>query len=324
MMAALVNIASQSWSPLSSAQSSGVEAKARIVAEISGKTWVLDRYPYSGYESGRFFLDGSVQLPERLATNSTALIDSLAKGEFKVVEPNQRGQFIKELTRYSELQLFCSQIPVRYWNGAGEMSQGDLEKRKKRNSPDITPYFPGLPRPIDYEFQFKGSLEPYARATANFEFYELGEDNSGDKLLVLRAEDYEPLAGREPSGRTLEGTFAAFKMPSCRFIGTVDYFTHCFDPHGSPPWQPDKNSLAQVISIKGRPFAITIAYATCEGTEGVRSEGTLRLWDLAAEEHLPVVFGFSSLPKYGKMGSEYESLTARPAAPITAGSSTCR
>jgi hypothetical protein len=268
------------------------ETKSRIIAEVSNKVWVPERYAHGGYESGRFFIDGSFKLPPNHNSIGAELIDAVAKGEFEIVEPTQRGQVIADLPGYLEVQPMCSTAPVRYWSGIGEMSQRDLEKRRKWNSPDITPYFPGSPRPIDYEVQFKGSLDPYARATANLAFYDLGVGPTGDRLLLFKGEDYTTVANRKASGRQLEGTLAAFEVPSCRFIGTLDYFKRCFDPTGTPVSPLDENSFAQVIRLNGRPFAIAIWHMICEGVPGVAPSYALVFWDLTADGPVPVTYGF--------------------------------
>jgi hypothetical protein len=276
------------------AQTPDGDIKFRIIAEVSNKVWVPERYPHGGYESGRFSIDGSFKLPPNHNSIGAELIDAVAKGEFEIVEPAQRGQVIADLPGYLEVQPMCSTAPVRYWNGIGEMSQREYERWKKRTPSDLTPYLPGSPRPIDYEVQFKGSLDPYAKATANLAFYDLGVAPTGDRLLLFKGEDYKTVADREASGRQLEGTLAAFEVPSCRFIGTLDYFKRCFNPTGTPVRPLDENSIAEIIRLRERPFAIAIWHMICEGAPGAAPSYTLVLWDLTADGPVPVTYGFHS------------------------------
>jgi hypothetical protein len=117
------------------------EMKSRIVAEASKQSWVLDPYPYSGYTAGRFFLDGSIGLPDNHNLVGQTLLRSIVAGEFEIQLPVENAEKIADLPQYQEAQSICSRAPTRYWNGAREMSAEDVEKRREIGSSDITPYF---------------------------------------------------------------------------------------------------------------------------------------------------------------------------------------
>jgi hypothetical protein len=65
-------------------------------------------------------------------------------------------------------------------------------------------------------------LQPYAVASAKLALYDAGSSEGDNRLLIFKAEEYEPLDDVR-SGSPLEGSVAAFEIPSCRFIGTLDY-----------------------------------------------------------------------------------------------------
>jgi hypothetical protein len=275
-------------SPCAAADTQGT--KSQIIKEVSGRNWVRHRYPYTGYETGRFHFEGSFHLPEGHGEAGSKLLGLVENGSFDVVPATQKGDDLEDLPDYVKDKPACASSPIKYWNGLSEMSVAQIERFKSKQSlKNLTPYLPGSSRPIDYETQLGGDLQALAAAASNFEFYDL---DGG--FRVFHAEDYVPIASQSASLHRLEGSFAVYNMPSCRFIGTLDYHNHCFVRRGNPIYQRDPLSVAGIINLEGRPFAITVSHARCD-TGKAPSSRTLFLWDITAQSPVPLIYGFTEV-----------------------------
>lgn len=271
------------------AESTNVENQ--IIKEVSGKKWEQLRRPSSGYIVGRFSFEGSFEFPEGYDKAGLPLLQQIADGKFELAQPTQRGDALEDIPAYLKDKPVCSSAPIRYWNGISEIPTAQYEHLKSRKSSDITPYLPGAARPLDYEAQLGPNLEVIATATSNFELYDFDAADDGSRLRVFRAENYAPTSSTSSSLR-LEGSFAAYETPSCRFIGTLDYFTHCMDVRSNPARQPDAFSLARIIQIDRRPFVITVSRPDCNA-ETSPGRSTLYLWDITASGAAPIIYGFT-------------------------------
>ncbi len=266
------------------------EIKSQIIEEVSGRNWAQHRYPYGGYESGRFYFEGSFQFPTGHGETARKLLDLVKSGEFDVVPATQKGNDLEDVPDYVKDKPTCASSPIKFWNGHAEMSAAQFERLKSKQSlKNLTPYVPGSPRPLDYETQLLGDLQIAAAATSGFAFYDL---EGG--VRVLHAEDYAPIPSRSANSSRLEGSFAAYVMPSCRFIGTLDYHNHCLVRRGNPIHQRDPLSVAGFIDLDGRPFAITVSHARCD-TGKAPSSRTLFLWDVTAQSPVPLIYGFTEV-----------------------------
>ncbi len=266
------------------------EIKPQIIKEVSGRIWAQHRYPYTGYETGRFHFEGSFQLPEGHGEAGSKLLGLVENGSFDVVPATQKGNDLEDVPDYVKDKPTCASSPIKYWNGLSEMSVAQFERLKSKQSlKNLTPYLPGSPRPIDYETQLRGDLQIIAAAVSNFEFYDLE-----DGFRVFYAEEYAPIASQSASLHRLEGSFAVYNMPSCRFIGTLDYHNHCLVRRGNPIYQRDPLSMAGIINLEGRPFAITVSHARCD-TGKAPSSRTLFLWDITAQSPVPLIYGFTEV-----------------------------
>lgn len=271
------------------------DVKSRIIEEVAGKDWEQHNNPYTGYTAGRFSIEGSLKLSEAHRNEAGRLLGRLTAGEFEVIAPTEEGKTLEALPGYLREKPACSAASIRYWNGVSEMSPSQYEYLKSKGSSNLTPYVPGTPRPIDYEIQIDGNLQPVAVARSSFEFYDLAS-RAGSGLRLFRGEDYAPVKSDASSNFRLEGSFAAFEIPSCRLIGTLDYFTHCIAPRGSPIRQEDEKYLAQVVRVDGKPFVVTVSHSLCDA-ETSPSQHVLYLWDVTAPGPVPTIYGFSFLER---------------------------
>lgn len=263
------------------------ETKARIIAEVAGKQWTGRGYVNTAYTSDRFYV---YPLPDEYKAPHQELIDALAGGDFEIIPPTETGSNLDQLPQYLAAKRTCAALPVSLWNGMREISQSEYEGRIYDS---VSPYVPNRPRAVDYELQYKGDFTPYASATDDLAFYDLGQFGQNGRLVVFGAKTYEPLPSREPNGFPLQGSFAAFELPHCYFVGTVDYFTHCLAPRATPPWQPDQNLIAAVIRLKGRPFVVTVRRTHCEASSNLPSDLSVILWDVSVEGAVPHVYAYS-------------------------------
>jgi hypothetical protein len=277
------------------AHSDDAHVKSLILEQVSGGDWMQDARLHTGYASGRFYVEGSFKLPPNYHSAGASLIDALIKGEFEVVPPTQAGARLDQIPGYLNAKAQCADAPVRYWNGLREIPESEIEATRKGAAIGVVPYVPNQPRPVDYELQLQPGLKLYGQATQRFAYYDLGKSAKGNRLILFGAEGYAPVASHKPSGLLLEGSFAAFQLPSCRFVGTLDYFTNCYEPSGTPVRQRDGAHVAQVIRLKSRPFVVTVSHSVCKATKQVASEHMLHLWDLTAEGPVPAIYGFSRL-----------------------------
>jgi hypothetical protein len=290
VLSALV-LSGQLLADTSIAQSSdATEIKARILAEISGKPWIDKGYSNSGYTSDRFYTEMSFPIPPEYMKAAPGLLDALMKGEFDVILPTERGSALENVPSYLTTQTTCSSHPLQFWNGHREITQGEYEQRIYGS---VVPYVPNRPRPVDYEFQFKGELTPYAAASESFVYYDLGAFGEDGQLALFGARNYVPLPSRQSKGSQLEGSFAAYETPHCYFLGTLDYFTRCLALRPTPVRQPDWKFVAEVIRLQGRPFILAIQHTLCEASEQLPSDQVLFLWDVTAKGPIPHILAFS-------------------------------